>query len=266
MEPAFRFSAGETPLLVSAPHVGTHIPAHLAEDMTEAGRAVPDTDWHMDRLYDFARAMGAGVLLATHSRYVVDLNRDPHGKPLYPGADNTEVCPTSRFDKAPVYQDGKAPDQAAVARRVERYWRPYHDVLDAELRRLRKRFGVAMLFDAHSILSHVPRFFEGKLPDLNLGTGSGSSADPVLIGRVAEAMRSSNEFTQVVDGRFKGGFITRHYGRPAEGYHAVQLEMAQSVYMDEAPPWTYRAELAQKIQPVLKKMFEAMLSWAPAKA
>jgi len=265
MEPAFRFAPGETPLLVSAPHVGTHIPAYLAEDMTEAGRAVPDTDWHMDRLYGFARGMGAGVLLATHSRYVVDLNRDPHGKPLYPGADNTEVCPTSRFDKAPVYQDGKAPDQAAVAKRVERYWRPYHDVLDAELRRLRKRFGVVMLFDAHSILSHVPRFFEGKLPDLNLGTGSGSSADPTLIERVAQAMRS-NEFTQVVDGRFKGGFITRNYGRPAEGYHALQLEMAQSVYMDEAPPWTYRDDLARKVQPVLKKMFEAMLSWAPAKA
>jgi len=257
--------AGETPLLVSAPHVGTHIPPQLAEDMTEAGRAVPDTDWHMDRLYDFARAMGAGLLLATHSRYVVDLNRDPHGKPLYPGADNTEVCPTSRFDRAPIYAEGKAPDQAAVAKRVERYWRPYHDVLDAELRRLRKRYGVALLFDAHSILSHVPRFFEGKLPDLNLGTGSGSSADPALIERVAQAMRS-NAFTQVVDGRFKGGFITRNYGRPAEGYHALQLEMAQSVYMDEAPPWTYRADLAEKIQPVLKKMFEAMLLWAPAKA
>lgn len=266
MEPAFRFTPGTTPLLISAPHVGTHIPPHLAEDMTDAGREVPDTDWHMDRLYAFARDMGAGLLLATHSRYVVDLNRDPDGKPLYPGADNTEVCPTSRFDKAPVYAEGKAPDQAAVAKRVERYWRPYHDVLDAELRRLKKRFGVALLFDAHSILSHVPRFFDGKLPDLNLGTGSGSSADPALIGQVADAMRGSNEFTHVVDGRFKGGFITRNYGRPADGFHAVQLEMAQSVYMDEAPPWTYREDLAAKIQPVLKKMLGAMLAWAHAKA
>lgn len=265
MQGDFRFTPGDTPLLLSAPHVGTHIPAALAEGMTEAGLAVPDTDWHMDLLYDFARDLGAGTLFAVHSRYVVDLNRDPGGAALYPGADNTEVCPTSRFDRQPVYRDGKAPDAAAIAKRVERYWRPYHDVLDAELRRLKRRHGVALLFDAHSILSHVPRFFDGKLPDLNLGTGAGASADPALIGLLGDVLRGSNDFSHVVDGRFKGGYITRQYGRPADGVHAVQLEMAQSVYMDEAPPWTYRPDLADKVRPVLKRLLEAMLAWAKSR-
>ena len=259
---SFRFVPGETPLLVSAPHVGTKIPESLAERMTPEAIEVPDTDWHIDRLYDFARGLGAGMLVATHSRYVVDLNRDPADKALYPGADNTEVCPTSRFDRAPVYGDGQAPDAAAVAKRVERYWRPYHDVLDAELRRLRKRHGIALLFDAHSILSRVPRFFDGKLPDLNLGTGSGSSADSALIARLGEVLRGANDLTHAIDGRFKGGYITRHYGKPRDGVHAVQLEMAQSVYMDESPPWTYREDLAQRVQPVLKRLLETMLAWA----
>jgi N-formylglutamate deformylase len=262
--PDFLFTPGDTPLLVSAPHVGTHIPDAIAEGMTPEALAVPDTDWHMDRLYAFARELGAGMLLATHSRYVVDLNRDPLGKPLYPGADNTEVCPASRFDRAAVYKDGRTPDAAAIARRVERYWRPYHDVLDAELRRLKRRFGVALLFDAHSILSRVPRFFDGRLPDLNLGTGSGASADPGLVARLGDVLRGSNDFSHVVDGRFKGGYITRHYGRPAEGFHAAQLEMALSVYMDEAPPWTYRPDLAERIQPVLRRLLRAMLDWAGA--
>jgi N-formylglutamate deformylase len=260
----FLFTPGKTPLLVSAPHVGTHIPEALAEAMTPEALAVPDTDWHMDKLYGFARELGAGMLLATHSRYVVDLNRDPLGKPLYPGADNTEVCPTSRFDRTPIYREGRAPDAPAVARRVERYWRPYHDVLDAELRRLKRRFGVALLFDAHSILSRVPRFFEGRLPDLNLGTGGGTSADPALVERLGAVLRGSNDFSHVVDGRFKGGYITRHYGRPEDGFHAVQLEMAQCVYMDETPPWTYRPDLAERIQPVLRRLLQAMLDWGKA--
>ncbi|MCC6466864.1 MAG: N-formylglutamate deformylase [Alphaproteobacteria bacterium] len=262
--PDFLFTPGETPLLISAPHVGTHIPATIAESMTPEALEVPDTDWHMDRLYGFAREMGAGMLMANYSRYVVDLNRDPAGKPLYPGADNTEVCPTARFDRAPIYKDGKAPDAGAVARRVDRYWRPYHDVLDAELRRLKRRFGVALLFDAHSILSRVPRFFEGRLPDLNLGTGSGSSADPRLIETLGDVLRGRNDFSHVVDGRFKGGFITRHYGRPAEGCHAAQLEMALSAYMEESPPWAWRPEQAMRVQEVLRGLLQAMLDWAGA--
>jgi len=262
MTPIFRFEPGTTPLLVSAPHAGTHIPESLAELMSPQALEVPDTDWHIDRLYDFARELGAGMLVATHSRYVVDLNRDPQGKSLYPGADNTEVCPTSRFDKAPVYRDGKAPDAAETARRVERYWRPYHDVLDAELRRLRQQHGIALLFDAHSILSRVPRFFEGRLPDLNLGTGGGASADPALIGLLAGVVRGAEGLTHAVDGRFKGGHITRHFGRPAESVHAVQLEMAQCIYMDEAPPWTYREDLAGRIRPVLRRLLDTMLAWA----
>ena len=262
MTPIFRLEPGSTPLLVSCPHVGTHIPDHLAAHMTPQALEVPDTDWHIDRLYDFARGLGAGMLVATHSRYVVDLNRDPQNKSLYPGADNTEVCPTSRFDKAPVYQDGKAPDTTEVAGRVERYWRPYHDVLGAELRRLKARHGIALLFDAHSILSRVPRFFEGRLPDLNLGTGAGISADPTLIKSLGEIVQGADGFSAAVDGRFKGGYITRHFGRPAEAVHAVQLEMAQCIYMDEAPPWTWREDLAMQIRPVLERLLRTMLTWA----
>ena len=262
MEP-FRFSSGSTPLLVSMPHVGTGLPDSLARRMTEAGRALPDTDWHVDRLYDFSAAAGAGVIRAVTSRYVIDLNRPPDGGALYPGASNTELCPLTTFDDAPIWRPGEGPDAAEVEERRERYWRPYHRALAAELSRLRERHGIAMLFDAHSIRSRVSRFFDGRLPDLNLGTGGGITAAGPLIARLMGVIQEQQEYGSVLDGHFKGGYITRAYGRPAERTHAVQLELAQATYMDEDPPYGFRDDLAGRLRPLLRRLIETMRDWRP---
>jgi len=264
MEP-YRFSSGSTPLLLSAPHVGTHIPPELARGMTDAARKIPDTDWNIDRLYDFARDLGAGTIFATHSRYVIDLNRPADGSILYPGASNTELCPLSTFEQEPVYTAQAGPDRAEIDRRVAAVWRPYHAKIGAELARLKARFGYALLFDAHSIKSVLPRFFDGKLTDFNLGTGNGTSCAESLIARLAAVCRAAAAYTTAVNGRFKGGHITRQFGRPADGIHAVQLELAQSTYMDEEHPFTYRDELAQQVRPTLRRLLEEMLAWRPGK-
>lgn len=259
----YRFSPGTTPLLVSCPHVGTHIPDGIAARMTADALDLADTDWHIERLYDFARGLGTSMLVATHSRYVIDLNRPPDGSVLYANANNTELCPTTRFDLKPVYRDGQAPDEAEIRARVERYWRPYHDRLAAELKRLKERFGYALLWDAHSIASDVPRFHQGKLWDLNLGSADGTSAAMDLIERAADICRSANPYTAAIDGRFKGGHITRTYGRPAAGVHAIQLELSQATYMDEAPPYRWRDDLAEAVTPTLKRLIGSMLAWKP---
>lgn len=258
----FEFTGGRTPLLVSMPHVGTHVPPEIAARMTPAARAVPDTDWHVDRLYDFLSDIGAGRIRATHSRFVIDLNRAPDSRPLYPGASNTELCPTTLFDESPIYQPGAAPDAAEVASRRERYWQPYHDRLAAELAALKARFGFAILFDAHSIRSMVPRFFEGRLPDLNIGTGGGATAAPDLSARVVETAKGAEGYASVLNGRFQGGYITRQYGRPAENVHALQLELSQITYMEEDPPFAFREDRAAEIRPVLRRILEAILGWA----
>ncbi len=259
----FDFRQGTAPLLVSMPHCGTHIPPDLAAGMTPAALEVPDTDWHMPRLYDFVRELGASTLAATHSRYVIDLNRPPDGAVLYPGASNTELCPTTRFDVAPVYRDGVGPDGRQIAARVERYWRPYHAALDAELQRIRAQHGYALLFDAHSIISVCPRFFDGRLTDINLGTGGGTSCDPALGARVEAAARRSANYTSVLNGRFKGGYITRQYGRPAARIHAVQLELSTCTYMIERLPFDFDEALADGVRPVLRDVVESMLAWQP---
>jgi N-formylglutamate deformylase len=265
MTDLFRFTPGSTPVLISVPHAGTHVPPEILDRLTPEARALPDTDWHVDRLYEFAPQLGVGLLVATHSRYVVDLNRDPAGTPLYPGADNTETVPLATFASAPVYRAGAAPNAAEVQQRIDRYWRPYHDRLATEIAALRRRFGIAVLWDGHSIASRVPRFFEGRLPDLNLGSGSGTTADPGLIRRMADLLAGSG-FSSVLDGRFKGGYITRHYGQPQRGVHALQLEMAEIAYMDEAPPYRYDAARAARLIAVLREAVAALLAWAQAKA
>jgi N-formylglutamate deformylase len=262
---AYRFHPGSSPLLVSMPHIGTHIPAAIAADMTEAALGVPDTDWHLDHLYDFLDPLGAGVLMATHSRYVIDLNRSPTGEALYPGARNTELCPTTLFDDRPIYKPGRAPNAAAIEERRRLYWQPYHDRLAAELAAIKARHGYALLFDAHSIRSQIPRFFEGRLWDINLGTGDGISATPAVAEAVLAAAQRTNDYTSILNGRFKGGYITRHYGRPEQGIEAVQLELAQIVYMLEAPPFYFRDDRALGIRPVLQGILTAMLNAAAAR-
>jgi N-formylglutamate amidohydrolase len=258
----YRFTQGSTPLLISVPHCGTHIPDEIARRMTPDALALPDTDWHVDKLYDFAPALGAGLIAAAHSRYVVDLNRDPAGRPLYPGADNSELVPLLTFASQPIYKPGEEPGALEIEARREAYWQPYHAQLAQELDRLYRRFGFAVLWDGHSILSHVPRFFEGRLPDFNLGSAHGRSADPGLVARVMSVLGSAGGFTSILDGRFTGGYITRFYGRPDACIHALQLEMAECAYMDEHPPYPWDAARARPLQEVLKRAVAEVIAWS----
>ena len=246
------FHEGDSPLLISVPHDGVHIPDDLKALMTPAALAVPDTDWHVAELYDFARDMGASMLIANYSRYVVDLNRSADDEILYPGQVATGLCPEQTFVGEAIYrQDGVSGNEKRA--RVERYWRPYHDRLQAALERLRERHGYALLWDAHSIPSVVPRLFDGELPELNIGTNDGISCDP---GRQAAVVAATKSASMVVNGRFKGGFITRHYGRPAAGFHAMQLEIAQRAYMDEATG-VFDAARAGRLRETLRQMLSA---------
>lgn len=259
----WEISRGDSPLIVDVPHAGTELPDAIALRMTAAGRARPDTDWHVDRLYAFARSAGTTLMVATHSRYVVDLNRDPSGAALYPGADNTELCPTRTFVNAPIYLAGEELSPAEVAARRATWFDPYHARLAAEIARLRERHGYAVLLDGHSIPGAVPRFFEGRLPDLNLGTADGTACAPPLQALAQGILESAVGFSHVVNGRFKGGYVTRHYGRPDAGVHALQLEMVQACYMDEDPPWRYDAQRAAPLGRLLERLVVALSEWRP---
>ncbi len=250
---------GTAPLLVSLPHDGTALPPELAARMTEAARGVPDTDWHVSRLYDFARELGASMLVPAYSRYVVDLNRPPDDASLYPGQNTTGLCPMRRFSGDAVYLPGREPSGDEVRERVERYWRPYHDALRGELERLRARHGRVLLWEGHSIRgSGLPFLFEGRLPDLNLGTAAGASCSPALQARLEAVLSAQAGYDWVANGRFKGGHITRHYGDPARGIDAVQLEISQRNYMDE-DSFEYDAAKAAKLQPLLRELLQAAL-------
>ena len=261
----FRFTPGPEPILVSVPHAGTKLPAGIRARLTPEALALPDTDWHVERLYDFATELGASLLVANYSRYVVDLNRAPDDRPLYPGADNTEVCPTRTFANEPIYQGG-APTRPEIEQRLGLFWHPYHGKIAEEIGRLKQVHKRIVLFDAHSIASVVPRFFEGELPVFNLGTAKGVSADPDLTQRMLKVLDgASPDWPTVLNGRFTGGYITRTYGRPHEGVHAVQLEMAERAYMDEGAPYRYREDKAQRLIPVLRKLIETARDWARAR-
>ena len=259
----YRFRFGRTPLLVSMPHAGTHVPADVAHDMTSEGREVPDTDWHMPELYDFLQELDATVLIGTHSRYVIDLNRPPDNRALYVGSANTELCPSTRFDNKPIWRPGCEPDPQTVHNRIERFWKPYHQALENALLRKRERFGYALLFEAHSIASRVPRFFEGDLTDFNFGTNDGQSLPDAVAKRLLAIAQSQPAYSSVLNGRFKGGYITRHYGRPAENLYAVQLELSQRTYMLENPPFKLDAGRAAQVRPLLRRILETYLAWSP---
>jgi N-formylglutamate deformylase len=257
-----KLKRGSVPLLVSMPHIGTAIPAGLRSAYTAEALKVEDTDWHLDQLYNFLGELGASVLTPLYSRYVIDLNRPPDDAPMYPGASNTELCPTRFFSGEPLYLAGCEPDAGERARRREVYWQPYHSALASELARLKAEHGFVLLWDAHSIRSQIPWLFEGKLPDLNIGTASGASADARITEAVVAACAAAPQITSAVNGRFKGGYITRNYGRPAENQHAVQLEMCQSLYMQELAPFGYEPALAAAVQPLLGTMVGAALAAA----
>lgn len=259
----FTLYTGSQPLLVSMPHVGTLIPDDLQPRYVNRALQVEDTDWHLEALYDFVRDSGASLIVPHYSRYVIDLNRPSENTPMYAGTNNTELCPTRFFTGDALYRPGMEPDESEIARRIVRYWSPYRSALEAELTRLRQTHGHAVLFDAHSIRSELPWLFEGRLPDLNLGTASGSSTSQSLRNALAQVLTSQRNFSHVVDGRFKGGHITRHFGRPQEGWHAIQLEMCWSCYMAETPPYLLDAARAQRVRPLLQQLLQTMLVWKP---
>jgi N-formylglutamate deformylase len=259
--PLFERHQGSSALLLSIPHSGTLIPDWLEPRLTPQGLRLPDTDWHVPPLYRRClEELDASYLIATHSRYVVDLNRPPDGSPLYPGRTETAICPTESFDGQAIYAAGAAPTPVDIAQRIGRYWRPYHVALGELRDRLLAAHGHCLIWDAHSIRSRLPRLFDGELPELNLGSFGGKSAAAERIARVARALGAQRRFSWVVDGRFRGGYITRHYGAPDTGVHALQLEIAQRAYLneagDEAP--AFDAGLAQPLSSLLRQILGAL--------
>jgi N-formylglutamate deformylase len=254
----FTLHRGSAPLLVSLPHDGTGLPGDIAARLTPEARRVPDTDWHVSRLYAFARELGASMIVPRYSRYVIDLNRPENDVSLYPGQNTTGLCPVVRFSGDPVYLPGQEPSEDEVRERVERYWRPYHAALREELERLRAAHGRVVLWEGHSIRGEVPFLFEGRLPDLNLGTAGGSSCSPELQARLEAVLSSQSRYDWVHNGRFRGGYITRHYGDPGNGIEAVQLEISQRIYMDE-DTFAYDGAKAEQAQAVIRRLLETVL-------
>jgi len=224
---------GQAPLVVSIPHTGLEIPAPYDQHLVSLWRARKDADWHIERLYDFAHHFDATIIHTSISRTVIDVNRDPSGQSLYPGQATTDLCPSTTFDGEPLYQSGHEPDQASINERKAKYFDPYHAALGHEIDRLRRQHQTVVLYDCHSIRSVIPRLFEGTLPHLNLGTNSGASCAPELANSLLQAAADMPAFTHIHNGRFKGGYITRAFGKPSEGVHAVQMEMACRTYMPE---------------------------------
>ncbi|NNF16890.1 MAG: N-formylglutamate deformylase [Gammaproteobacteria bacterium] len=263
MSNSYTLRTGTLPLLVSFPHNGILIPQDIQAGMTPAGKSSKDTDWWVRDVYTCLDKMDASVLVARYSRYVIDLNRAPDDEALYPGQTETRLCPTITFDGAPLYeQDG--PDSTEIQRRIDTYWWPYHAALRDELKRLRDLHGYVVLWDAHSIRGFVPLFFSGQLPDFNIGTHDGRSADPALADALMDYCGAQIRETAVLNGRFKGGFITRHYGDPVYGVHAVQLELNQQLYLDDenmVPP-VLHPEKSRQLAAVLRDLLELTLRTA----
>ncbi len=257
MHEVYTLHRGTAPLLVSLPHDGSAVPDDIAARLTGSALEVPDTDWHVSRLYSIARRIGASVLVPRHSRYVIDLNRPPDDVSLYPGQNTTGLCPIVQFSGAPVYRDGEEPSPEEIASRLQRYWRPYHDALAGELQRLHALHGRCVLWEGHSIRGELPFLFDGRLPDLNLGTAGGTSCSAATQDRLEAVLAAQSGYDWVVNGRFKGGYITRHYGNPARGIDAVQLEISQRIYMDEAT-FAWDDTLAASAQGVIRSLLEAV--------
>jgi|GEM_PF-55247 len=254
---SFQYHEGHIPLLISMPHNGTCIPEDIAQTMTSEALTVPDTDWYLRQLYDFAIGLGCHVLVPRYSRYVIDLNRPEDDAELYPGANNTELCPSSLFNLNPMYQSGEKVGLEEQRRRIELYWRPYHQQLQKVLGELQKNHPQVLLFEAHSIASQVPRFFEGQLPDFNFGTNQGASCVE-SIGKYVEAF-DTQSYSKVINGRFKGGYITRAYCEPSKGVSSLQLELSQRTYLNEEH-LSYDTEKAQEVQKVLQNLIKGLIS------
>ncbi|MGB7317050.1 MAG: N-formylglutamate deformylase [Planktotalea sp.] len=254
---------GNSPLVLGLPHTGTHIPEGILEGLNETGRAISDTDWHIHTLYEGLVEGVSSVRTPIH-RYVIDTNRDPSGESLYPGQNTTGLCPLTDFDGLSLYRDGQEPDAAEIERRRIAYHAPYHAALQAELDRVRAIHGFAILYDCHSIRSNIPFLFDGTLPDFNIGTNLGTTCAPEIESAVVGICQDAKAYSTILNGRFKGGWTTRHYGQPANGQHAIQMEIAQANYMGEEPPWIYVDECANRLRGHLKIILETLTAWRPA--
>ncbi len=261
MTDCFDFSSGKTPLLISIPHDGRELPPEIALRMTERARELPDTDWHVARLYQFAKTMGASVIKAHYTRYVVDLNRASSDETLYEAQFTTGLCPLKTFDGDDIYLQDQHVRDDEKRDRIEKYWRPYHDRITSALTSIKRTFGYALLWDAHSIPSKVPLLFDGELPELNFGTNDGRSCTADIVNAVAGEAAASKAYSSVLDGRFKGGYITRQYGDPENDIHAIQLELAQRCYMSEET-WSFDDDRATRLQSTLSASLQAYVSSA----
>lgn len=254
----FTLHRGTSPLFVSLPHDGSALPDDIAARMTPAAQRVPDTDWHVSRLYAFVRELGASIIVPKYSRYVIDLNRPQDDVSLYPGQNTTGLCPIVQFSGEPVYLQGQQPSPDEITSRVDRYWRPYHEALAAEIARIKTAHGRVVLWEGHSIRSVVPFLFDGRLPDFNLGTANGASCSSDLQHRLIGVLEAQKNYSFVANGRFKGGYITRHYGNPSDGIDAVQLELAQLNYMDEES-FAYDEKCATPTQAVIRVLLASTM-------
>ncbi len=254
----FHFTPGKLPLLVSIPHAGTQLTPEVEAGLSDAARGLPDTDWHLPLLYHFVRDLGASVIIANYSRFVIDLNRPADNQPLYTTA-TTGLYPETLFDGTPTFAEGKTPSAAQRQGYLDNIWQPYHQQIQHELARLKAEHGYALLFDAHSIASVIPRLFDGQLPDLNIGTNKGASCSSAVSEAMQQVCSAQNDYSWVLNGRFTGGYITRAYGQPDQGVQAVQLELAQLNYMDETPPFAWQQDRAAQLQKVLKALVQAFL-------
>jgi formiminoglutamase len=249
-DPGPDVTIGQGPLVLAQPHGGIEIPPAIYQRLNPEGQARADTDWHISRLY--AGLLDDATIVSTPiHRYVIDANRDPTDESLYPGQSTTSLCPTTSFEGTPIYLDGQAPSADEIAQRQRDYHQPYHDALREQLERVRQKHGYAILYDCHSIRSIVPYFFTGRLPDFNIGSYGGSSCNSAIEQAVERHCRNASSYSYVVNGRFKGGWTTRHYGQPHQGYHAIQMELAQCNYMQEQAPWNYDADKAHKLRAIL---------------
>ena len=256
--PSYRLQQGRIPLLLSLPHNGSEIPEDIAVRLNPLARTAPDTDWFVDQLYAFAQHMGASILVPRYSRYVIDLNRPPNDVSLYPGQNSTGLCPLKAFTGAPIYREGFTPSAEEIEQRRAPYWQPYHNALLAEIQRLKQLHGQVLLWEGHSIRPELPFLFEGRLPDFNLGTASGASFPDRQLQQVESVLAAQSDYSWVSNGRFKGGYITRHYAQPAEHIYAFQLELSQSVYMDENMA-AFDAEKAAPVQTLIERMMRVAM-------